>query len=219
MNHDKLPESASSVFEVLVPVDWLLALRLLAAENDEDKWINSVSIINGYLLATDGIRMGAIPSEQFRDLPSMTIPRATLDEALAIPRRPAEKNIAVRWTRIDGGEMYASLALGQRSVAFIPGQPYAPKSIISYLCTHCEPSGHPQLDWLRISKFANAAQILGASASDPYKVHLIPNGDDAPVRVKLPKFLDFEGVIMPIGAKHCLAAESFCQSNEEEMPA
>jgi len=219
MNHDKLPEPASSVFEVRVPVDWLLALRLLAAENDERKWINGVSIINGYLLATDGICMGAIPGEQFQGLPSITIPRRALDDALSSPRRLTEKSITLRWTQTENGEMYGSLALGQSRVAFIPDDIWLSKSITSKLSVHCEPCGHPQLDWMRISKFASAAQILGASASDLYKVHLIPNGDDAPVRVKLPKFLDFEGVIMPIGARHCLATESFCQSNEEEMPA
>jgi len=212
-------KTAAAFFEVSIPVDWLLALRLLAAEKDQREWINGVSIIGGYLLATDGICMGAIPCGQFERLPSMTIPRAALDEALAVPRRVAEKNIAVRWTRIDGGEMYASLALERRSVAFIPEFPYAPKSIIAYLGTHCEPSGHPQLDWLRIGKFARASLALGASETDPYKVHLIPNGDEAPVRVKLPKFLDFEGVIMPIAARQCLAAESFVDSKKEETSA
>jgi len=210
-------KTAATFFEVSIPVDWLLALRFLAANKDQREWINSVSIINSYLLATDGICMGAIPCEQFEGLPSMTIPRATLDEVLALPRGTAEKNIAVRWTRIDGGEMYGSLSLGRRGVAFIPDQPYAPKSIISYLCTHHEPNGHPQLDWSRIGKFARAALALGASETDPYKVHLVPSGDEAPVRVKLPSFLDFEGVIMPIAASLCLAAENFVDSKKEEV--
>jgi len=209
-------KTSATFFEVSIPVDWLLALRFLAANKEQREWINGVSIINGYLLATDGICMGAIPDGQLQDLPSMTIPRATLDEALALPRRLTEKSIAVRWTRTDDWGMYGSLALGQRSVAFIPDLPYAPKSIVSYLRAHHEPSGHPQLDWSRMSRFARAAQALGASETDPYKVHLIPNGDEAPARVKLPKFLAFEGVIMPIAARQRLTAESFFESTKEE---
>lgn len=181
--------------EVTIPLMYLQAARLFTAKKDIRPALHGVVIRDGYIAGTQGHYVGAIRWADLEGVDEVIVPNDAIDFYLKKVKAFKINTVTIRWERAEGKPATGELTNGPVVEQFRPIDARFPP-FERLLCTHTEPTGHPQFQWSYLVLFEKAAATLGRTGDA--KILVIPNGDNGSARVKVLGFPDFEGVVLPV---------------------
>lgn len=176
---------------IIIPVSHLSAISLFAPKNDTRSYLNGVAIKDGYLVATDGIALAAIPiiSGSNKDI---IIPIESIISILKnIPAN--QKHYATVNIDIDNNCLiYNNIKIEFQPIVdckFPQWKRIVPDKDLEIQNTKC-------FNWSFLVKFQKAGKILTNSSL----IYLLPHGLNG-ATVIIPGMKEFIGVVSPINTK------------------
>lgn len=180
--------------EATIPLAYLKAIRLFAAEKDVRYYVCGVLVTDGMIVATNGHYLAQIECKNLAGFPAMIIPNQALDFYFKKNGRGDPKYVTISLSIGKGAYQPGMLSALHRE-EFKPVDGVFP-DFKRIMPQHTEMGPAAQFNWSYLALFEKAAILLGASKNDP-QVYVMPNGQQAAAKVFIEGCPGFTGVVMP----------------------